>query len=219
MTRRKWKKQMRLLHEMRMDELPNGESMRQEDFLSDEFYRKMEALVARVEGRERRRKFWGRIAVAACLALFLLHLAMPQYITEAYQSWLQWFDDHVSFRFSEDIGEVEIPEYDMGYLPEGYEILERHYTDGDAGMIECSGNVYFFYMRSDGLSLANNEGVKYDERRTEEGIVLYCFESIEEGVMSSITWLSADKTTMFGLDGELSMEELLKIQENIMIKK
>ncbi|MCM1090715.1 MAG: hypothetical protein NC092_04370 [Butyrivibrio sp.] len=217
-TERELKKQVRLLHELRMGELPEGESRQQEDKLSDEFYQKMETLVARVECRERRKWLGGRIAVAACLALLLFNLVMPRYVTEAYRYWVQWFDDHVSFRFSEDIGEVEIPEYDMGYLPEGYEILERHYTDGDAGLIECSGNLYFTYMRSDGLSDVNNEGVKYYELTTDDGIVLYCFEGMEEE-MSSVNWLSADKTTFFGLDGYLPMEELLKIQKNIVIKK
>lgn len=218
MTEREWKGLAQGLHELRMQELSDLEKRQPEYTLSEGFYRKLEGLAVQAERREKAWRLRRFIAAAACIALLLFNLARPQSIAEACRAVAEWFDDHVSFQFQQDIGEVYVPEYEMSYLPEGYEVVESGYGNG-IGFAVCNGNLHFVYMVSDGQSNVNNEGVVYYELTTEDGTVLYCFESVEEGVLSSITWFSEDKTILFGLDGDLPMEELLKIQEGIVIKK
>ncbi len=204
------------LWEYEMSGILDEEGRNENDRLSDSFYRKMNILVQK-QTRKVRRKAWMQ-GIGASAAVFLIFFLIynPGFVVQAANRAFEWFSDHVSFQFQYDSDVNEIPEYQIGYVPEGYKWVDDAY-DAGSGMIVYyhneRGYLYLVYGVIDSSIGVDNENKKLLILEGKNNQEIYYLKSTDND--SSITWQSEDENTVFNLSGVLTEEELLKIYNSI----
>lgn len=207
-----------LVHKYELSLIPENHELQERYQLSDVFYQKMERMIEGQERKARRKKIWQFAAVAAAAALVLFGVTNPQTISKAGQWLIWWYDDHVSFQFVEDAGHVEVPRYELGYVPEGYKLELDDYSSPGGYMLYYNDEgryLDFSYgLISDGLEV-DNENKDFLTITGSRGEIIYYLRARNPEDESSMIWLSEDGTLKFCLGGYFSQEELLKIQKEI----
>lgn len=204
------------MHDLEMSMIPSDEELRERYVLSEEFYARMERLIKRMSRRERR-GIRLRYAVAIVVVLLTLYgLSNSQYVIQAYERIMDWFTDHVVIHFQDEVELEELPEYELGYVPEGYVLESASHSEMSGGAIYVCGDrrLMFNYCKSDSITSLDNSGKDYYYLVTESGRTVYYFEGTG-GKSSSMVWQSEDGSVCFWLDGNLSQEELLEILEHV----
>lgn len=205
------------IHNTEMSRIPENKILKDKYHLSDTFYQKMNSLLKKVDKKEKRIIYSKYIAAVASIIFVLGALSHPQYLVEAKDSIVEWFQNHVNIHFEkEDI--TIIPHFELGYIPEGYEqVIDEYYAEGMGVIAYENENKEFslsYEFSSSDLNL-NNEGVEFSTFRLDDGMVIFYFESVEEGTDSTMTWLSKDDNVVFTLIGTLSKDEMIKIVINL----
>ncbi len=215
------KELMGKLVEYQTAELPDEELLQECYRLSDLFHQRIAHLI-RAQTEKAKRREWRRgIGAAAAVLLLLFWLGNPGLVAEAANRVFEWLSDHVSFQFKEDTDINWIPRYRIGYVPEGYELVEDvYFEDGALGGIryyKARGNKYIdlsYLVIDGGLAVDNNKKeLIYLKGKNNQKIYYLKGENND----SSFTWCSEDGTTKFNLSGFLTEEELMKIYESITI--
>ena len=205
------------MHEIELDNIPNEEELEENYVLSDVFFRKMEKLIAKTTQKRKAVSIIKYVSTAAAVLILIWGLMNPSVVLDAYEEVIRGFEDHTSFQFKQDVGEVVVPEYEVGYVLEGYE-LEREVRLSYSGIIvyEKEGNLLSVsYGTADGSINIDNEVKSYQIIKSEKGTEIHYFEADIDQKESSMTWLSEDENIVFNLIGSLPKEELLKIQESV----
>lgn len=210
-----------LVHEYELSHIPDNNELKGRYQLSDIFYQKMEWMIERQEKKARRKKIRQFVATAAAVALVLFGVTNPRTISKAGQWLIRWYHDHVSFQFVEDAGHIEVPRYELGYVPEGYRLEMDDYTFSLGGYIlyynEEGQYLDFSYGAiDDGLDI-DNENKDFLKITGSRGEIIYYLRARNPEDESSMVWLSKDGTLKFDIMGSFSQEELLRIQSNIRI--
>ncbi len=208
------------LHQAEMEQLPSKDELQGKYRLSDTFYHKMQRLIRRQKRRKKIRTCAGYVAAAAAVIVLLFSVSHPQYLIEAKNKFMEWFDDHVEFHFKEETGLTGMPKYELGYVPKGYELVEDNYLEMGMGLIVYSNgevNLALEYELSDANANTNNEDVTFSVITGNNGDTIYYFSSEDMGRESTMTWLSEDENISFTIIGVLSKEEMLKMQESVRI--
>lgn len=214
------KSMVTLFHEYEMSRIPENEELKERYQLSDLFYHNMENIIGRQEKKERRRSMRRGWAAAAAVAVILFGVANPQVIAQGAEWMVYWFKDRVSFQFKEDTDVNWVPRYEFGYVPEGFEKVMDDYAQGGGYILYESGGEPWFdlaYGVIDGSLNVDSENKDYIILTGSNGEKIHYLRAQIPGEDSSLTWISEDETTKFNLMGNLSEEELFKIQENIQI--
>lgn len=213
------------LHEAELENLPDKESLQQTHKLSDTFYAKMERLLKKHEQKEAWTKFKRySAAVAAAVAAVCLMLN-PQVGAKVRDVIVQWQDKLAFFVLGTPNDEsVQIPEYVLTYVPEGFELVDKYYSGPDFG----GGALYyndtrgldFGYFPSDSSNGVNNEYVIWHEITLSDNVTKAIYlESTNPDYASTLLWKSEDGNIGFCITGELDYEELMKVYEGVQIKK
>lgn len=207
------------MHDLEMSLMPSAEELQARYVLSDEFYHNMELLIQRMS-RKGRRLCRIRYAAgwAAALLLTFCILRMPNMI-DACGNVTDWFEEHVMFHFREQGRSVALPEYELGYVPEGYTLTDSFHSE-NSGYLQYSADdqiITLLYGHTSAHFNVDTENKEYEEIETNNGIAAYYFTS-NAGSEGTIVWLSDDEQVCFTLTGNLPKEELLRIQENIFEK-
>lgn len=209
------------MHEYEMSKLPSKDELEETYTLSDTFYKKMERLIKRVEHKSKVRQTKGYIAAGIALVLLLISLANPEAVVKACNQVMRWFEDHANFKFSQDVGVSEISQYELTYVPQGYEVALEEYCENAGLIYYLSGDdmVLLSYGVADGSLSVNNEGVELIMLEDENG-ELYYFKSLSEEKDNQLVWVSEDGTVSFALFVPYSLgeEELFKVKDGIQIK-
>ena len=169
------------------------------------------------ENKARRKKIRRFAAAAAAVALILFGVTNPQTISKAGQWLIRWYHDHISFQFVEDAGNIEVPRYELGYVPEGYRLeLDEYFVGGDVLYYNDEGQCLDFSYGAidDGLEV-NNENMDFLKITGSRGEIIYYLRARNPEDESSMTWISEDGLLKFNLMGNFTQEELLKIQKEI----
>lgn len=208
-----------------LSNIPSEDELSMQLEFSDGFKDKMSKLMGRYRRMADRRKvfiytkrFVAGILIAAGLGFGVLMLSQP--VRAAVQNVIiQWFDKYTQFDFQSDSTEVEFKEYTLGYLPEGF-VETDYFTATGYVSIEyedLNGNdIIFEYSTSEGLSVGlDNENSTYSIINL-NGTEAHLFESNEEGRRSYLLWTHDGYT--FTIGSNLSIEEIIKIEENLKIK-
>lgn len=207
-----------LVHEYELSLIPDNHELQKRYQLSDEFYQKMERMIEGQEKKARRKKIRQFAAVAAAAVLVLFGVTNPQTISKAGQWLIRWYDDHSSFQFVEDAGHIEVPRYELGYVPEGYKLeLDDYFAGGeDILYYNDEGKCLNFSsgLISYGLEV-DNKNKDFLKITGSRGEIIYYLRARNPEDESSMTWISEDGTLKFCLVGSFSQEELLKIQREI----
>lgn len=185
--------------------------------LSDVFQRRMERLIRRNRQSKVLREVRRYAVGAAAMFGVIILLLRPEYAVNAFDMIMEWFKDHVRFELPEESNTGECPRYSLGYIPEGYVIQEEIYYD-NVGTVVCfkdSVPLYFSYALSEGEMNVDNEDAAMVIEQLSDGRNVYCLIGEGEKATCSASWLSEDETIMFNIIGQVSMEEIIKICENI----
>lgn len=207
------------MHDLEFSLMPSPEELRAKYTLSDQFHTNMEQLVRQMVRRERRRRrirYASGWAAALLLTFGILH--MPG-MTEACGNVTEWFEEYVMFHFQESGDSSLLPEYALGYVPEGYALTESIYTENYGCIQYLSGNqsLTLTYVRDSAQNSIDIKSRNYEEVTLDSSTVIYYFAA-EGNAESSMVWFSEDEDVCFILTGSLPREELLQIQENIFEK-
>ncbi len=206
-----------LVHEYELSLIPDNNELRERYQLSESFYEKMEQMIKGQEKKARRKKIRRFAAAAAAVALILFGVTNPQTISKAGQWLIRWYHDHISFQFVEDAGNIEVPRYELGYVPEGYRLeLDEYFVGGDVLYYNDEGQCLDFSYGAidDGLEV-NNENMDFLKITGSRGEIIYYLRARNPEDESSMTWISEDGLLKFNLMGNFTQEELLKIQKEI----
>ena len=209
------------MHEIEQNSIPQNEALRERYELSEGFYKKMKRLVKKVD---RSRKVVSAVRYAAATAAVIAIVccvSQPGIVTKACEALIRQMSDHMNFRFKADVGNVVIPEYEAGYVPEGY-VLEKSDYDELGGLLvywKEKDMLIILYGGADGSLNVDNEETMYKIIKLRNGTEIHYLKSESGEKDNSMTWLSKDETIVFSISAPLPEEELLKIQKNIRKKK
>ena len=113
--------------------------------------------------------------------------------------------------------EIEKKEYYLGYIPEGYEEVERYenkseimivYSNSEGKLLDLfymdsSSNAHMFLNQTDA------------EKATVSGNSADFYESEDEEVSNDLVWIDEENGMLFSVSGFFSKEELIRIAESI----
>jgi hypothetical protein len=208
-----------------LSNIPSEDELSKELEFSDGFKDKMNKLMESYKRATARNKvfiyakrFVACILIAAGLGFGVLMLSQP--VRAAIQNVIiQWFDKYTQFDFKSDSTEVEFKEYTLGYLPEGFVEADYFSATGYTSIEyeDLKGNdIIFDYAISENITIAlDNEHSTYSIINL-KGSEAHLFESNEDGRRSHLLWVHDGYT--FTIASNLSVEEIIKIAENIKIK-
>ncbi|MDE7063773.1 MAG: DUF4367 domain-containing protein [Lachnospiraceae bacterium] len=207
------------MHDLELHLMPSAEELQAKYVLSDQFHKSMEQLIWRMRRKERRRRgIRYASGWAAALLLTFCILNMPGMIG-ACENITEWLEEYAMFHFREQSNSDALPEYGLGYVPEGYVLTESIYTK-DKGYIQYQTGTHFLTLTYGHSSLQYNIDIQektHEEIAAKNGTIIYYFASGAR-FEGSFIWYSEDEQICFTLTGNLPREELLQIQENIIEK-
>ncbi len=209
-----------LVHEYELSRIPDNHELQQRYELSDVFYQKMERMIECQEKKARRKKTRRFVAAAAGIILVLFGVVNPQTISKAGQWLIRWYHDHTSFQFVEDAGHIEVPRYELGYVPEGYRLELDDYSSPGGYMLYYNKEgkyLDFSYGVVDSGLEIDNENKDFLKITGSRGEIIYYLRARDPEEESSMVWLSEDGMLKFSLMGNFPEEEMLKIQRSIRI--
>lgn len=216
------KSMVTMLHEYEMSRIPEKEDLKERYQLSDLFYHNMGKIIEKQEKKAHRRSVKRGCIAAAAVVAVLFSIANPQVIAQGAEWMVYWFKDRVSFQFKEDTDVNWVPRYEFGYVPEGFEKVMDDYAQGGGYILyESDGESWFDldYGVIDGGLVVDSENKDYLILNGSHGEKIHYLRAQIPGEDSSMTWVSEDETTKFNLMGNLSEEEMFKMQENIRISE
>lgn len=201
-------------------QIPDDVELNKKYKLSEMFYRRMHHLVDRMERRKFMVKCVKYISAAASIIILLFTLSHPTYLAQAKNEIIRWFETHVALHYSEDSKETRVPEYRLGYVPEGYILETEDYYENSGIIVYTNGEhqIDLFYGTSDTMLNINNEQAEYYRLKGLNGEIIEYFKSTNPNRESTLTWLSSDENVVFSIGGVLDKEELLEIKDHIQKK-
>lgn len=217
-----YKKLICAMHEAEIKRLPAKEELQEKYTLSDTFYHRMKRLIAKQNRKKKWKNCANYVAAAAIVIIVLLSISHPQYLVNAKNAFMKWFDNHAEFHFKENTGLTEIPRYEMEYVPEGYVLQEDNYIKEGMGLVVYTSEtemLTFDYELSDSNTNMNNEDVTFSIIKGNKGDTIYYFECEDMSRESSMMWLSEDENVLFTIIGVFDTEEMLKMQESVHVCK
>lgn len=205
------------MHEIELESIPQNEELKGRYELSDIFYGKMQWLIRKVDRKNKLSTAVKYAAATAAVLVLALGIMNPGMVTKASEELIRQMSDHMNFKFKGNLDIAEIPEYEAGYVPEGYVLVESDYDELAGLLVYRNGNSFFtiVYGRADGSLNIDNKDKTYQIIKLKDGTEIHYLKSKNGEDSSSMTWLSEDKTIVFSLIAPFTEEELLKIKENI----
>lgn len=182
--------------------------------------------------RKRARPIWKKVIqkVAVILLVFSLSLgslmAVSPTVRAAVIRWVtEWYETHITYRYSGEQITDEMPQYEITDLPEGYveakgervewpsyvSIIYRNQSDDNAQWI------YLRYIYMQQGTISNFEIENADVQPvTINGLdgQLYLARNPEQSD-STITWIDPDKNILFAVDAALDANDILHIAESV----
>ena len=186
--------------------------------------------------RKRARPIWKKVIqkVAVILLVFSLSLgslmAASPTVRAAVIRWVtEWYETHITYRYSGEQITDEMPQYEITDLPEGYveakgervewpsyvSIIYRNQSDDNAQWI------YLRYIYMQQGTISNFEVENADVLpATVNGLdgQLYLARNPEQSD-SPITWIDPDKNILFAVDAALDANDILHIAESVSLMK
>lgn len=203
---------------------------------SPKFQKSMQSLLADPKkwAERRQRPVWKRVAkmVATITLIGILSLGMLMLISPkvyaAVVNWVtEWYDAFVTYRFSGEHTESDLPDYQLSYIPEGYcrepEILSTPDDFSRATSMRfmaCSGEHWLFFQyapmesgsaMSIGLENMSVSDVSINGNRG------HLYSSTVDTQSGCITWIDAKSNTYFIIDGYMSDDELIYTAKNVIL--
>lgn len=213
---REIKELVELMHERELADIPSRDELEKEYTLSEDFYNNMDALIANRNERNRKRRFVAAkiAAIAACfIMVFAGSTRKIQHIQANDEVKLEWKDEALFFYFNTEEN-CTIPEYELGYVPEG-SVCKDKYSSEYVGFTVYDTGYMFYYSVSGGNMAVNNNSCVLKLVMMDDGNTVYYLESYNEKYPSSFVWLTNEGKYIFVLSGHCGYDELKKGYDSV----
>lgn len=140
----------------------------------------------------------------------------------AFVRWItEWYETHITYRYTGESISGTMPRYEITELPEGYREVKREETPNYTQIVyqnsddEHQISLSYVYMQQ-GIAIdfiiENSEMVPI----TVNGKVgeVYLSKSLDE-MDSTITWIDTESSLQFIVDAKLGKEDILRIAESV----
>ena len=204
-----------------LDSLPEPEELEELTF-SSAFETKMARLIARIGRRERIKRL---LANAAAVFLVLLMgagiwLAVNVEARAAFTTWMRemYEDSFVYWFFNERSGNA-LPEYTLGWVPEGYEEIDYQVTEFDTLAIYSYDKdyIYFSYFEGNENTLLDIAFVKEYKTVYINGLAADLHLGFE-GKQNSLVWIDEKSGIVFGIHSLLPEDAMIAMAESVRLK-
>lgn len=187
---------------------------------SPEFERKMEKLIR----RNKRQRVYAVLQKAACFVLAIalaggVWLALDTEVRAEFFGWVrEKYESFFHYQF-EGVVQPSTQEYELGWLPDGYEFAEQIETENGKMLIYTDEKnlITFRYILGYGDTYLSDED-HTTILTTINGKPAQIYLSSKNFVSNAIVLLS-DNQTMFVISAYTGEDELVKMAENITFKK
>ena len=165
------------------------------------------------------------IALIGILSLGMLMLISPK-VYAAVVNWVtEWYDAFVTYRFSGEHTESDLPDYQLSYIPEGFckeaEILQipddfSRVTAMQFMAYSGEHRLLFEYgpMDSGSALTIELENMSVSEVSI-NGNRGHLYSSTIDSQVSCIIWIDIKSNTCFLIDGFISDDELIRTAQNV----
>lgn len=185
-----------------------------------------------VWAKKRTKPMWRRIAQRAAVVLLVISLsfvglmAASPTVRAAVIQWVtEWYDTHITFRYTGEEMAGVMPRYEITELPEGYAKAEDERVDwpGQVNVTyrneETGRTIYLNYiqMRQGGATDFVMEGAEIIPV-TVNGLEGQFFREPDwerENLWNTLTWIDPDNGLQFTIDASLDKDDILHIAEGV----
>ena len=157
--------------------------------------------------------------IAACILIcmsvgFATLMAIPTVRASVWDSVVNFYEKYIKFDFSiTSGGEETIGDYTLGYVPDGFVRTDAMEEDPTRNIYRYENTKNYFCVSY----YTKNRAINYDD---ENGTIHIVNINGEDGYLveyiegrHSVTWKNNE--TVFTVDGDLSVDEIIKIAEKI----
>lgn len=208
---REIKEIVQMMHEKELEAIPSKNELKKKYKLSEDFYNNMDELIANRKERNRKRRFVAAkiAAIAACfIIVFAGSTHKIQHIQANDEVVVEWKDEALYFHFDAE-GDFTIPEYELGYVPEGSTYVNGFSDEYSGALIYDSGYLLYYSVCGGNMSV-NNNSCLLKIVKMDDGNTVYYLESHNESYPSSFVWLTNENKYIFVLSGYCGFDELKK---------
>ncbi|MBQ6206874.1 MAG: DUF4367 domain-containing protein [Oscillospiraceae bacterium] len=214
----------RAVRESMLASLPESSEIECE--FSEGFLNKMDALIA-LDKRRQRVRLIARRAAMIVLTILVTLGAWLAVDTEARAGFVQWIKEvsrnHTIYHFFGNQPDEKLPQYALGWLPEGFTLAE---TDtNETGHIEIyknksTGYEVFFMYRSAQSGFVPMIVYDYGNETLQETVHVHdvtadYYPADENSSENTLVWIDEKQDIWFELSSGLSKEAILRMAESI----
>ena len=195
---------------------------------SDAFKTNMDLLIKEVKRHEKVVLFSKRF-VAALIALLIglsLWLTVDTDARAVVRNWFkEVFRTTVLYHFTDDAKITELPNYELSYIPEGFEEIEKSQRGNSKSIV--FSNIYSediimfeYYL----LSENNHLQISYDNSLNQEKVMIHnlsgdYYAADETSQTDTLVWFDETNQIVFILNSNLEKDVILHIAEGINLVK
>ncbi len=171
----------------------------------------------------KRRTFWRQVGHTAAMLLlgfgllFGLLMTNTQARAFVYNLVMSWYEDHVEYSLQEETNGALFGEWEIGYIPEGFESVSERQNDNEWSIsYEGEGSAILDIFISTGIGRLYLDNEHYDMSRLplRDGIA-DIYRATDLNFSNMIVFYDEIKNIMFHLTGDVSIDELILVLENI----
>jgi RNA polymerase sigma-70 factor (ECF subfamily) len=186
---------------------------------------KMRAILRNPAGyfKKTRRPIYLRLLRTAAMIAIVLSIAfgaamaVPQVRAAVVEFVRSWFGDHTEYRISESVDSSELRDWKVGYIPEGFALIEENSDDISVSRKYADGASNIFSIRivvNSAKPHIDNEHSVFRETEI-NGYPADVYESNTERYPNHIVIYANSENAVFVISSEINIAELTKIAESI----
>lgn len=178
--------------------------------------------------RKRARPMWKRAAQRAAVVLLIVSVglgslfAVSPTVKAALLQWVtEWYETHITYRYTGEDMAGPMPRYEITELPEGYAEAESERIDwpGQVDIVyrneETGETIYLNYMQ---MCQGSASQIVIEDAEivpvTVNGLDGQFFKE-ETGEWNLVTWIDPEHGLHFSIDAPLDKEDILHIAESV----
>ena len=216
------------VRESMLKALPEPEECKHE--FSARFEKKMQKLLQ----KEQRRQTFAAVRRWAAAIILLLLVSGGTILTvdaEARASFFDWvrevYENSIVYRFFNEPQEEALPTYELGWVPEGYELVDLYQDDTLYSAVyqigddkNCAFILDYSYAQNGSLLQVWGEETEYKVKEVRvNGMMAEFYLALDEAEPNTLVWIDDKAQIIFSINGYLNESDMLHIAENMFLGK
>lgn len=181
--------------------------------------------------RKKSRPIWKAVVQKVAMILLVISIGFGAVMVTsptaraAFVRWItEWYETHVTYRYTGEGVSGTMPQYEITELPEGYYEFERKETSNYTQVIYQNADndkrirLNYIYMQQGSATdfyVEDLEIVSITVRGMDGG--LYLSKNLATGD-NTVTWIDEDANLQFTVDAPFEQEKILRIAESVIEK-